>query len=54
MENATKRLSYTKPQLHLVAPLDIILGAPKRNLRPAITITPTSTDIERREMRRNS
>ena len=50
MENAAKRLSFTKPQSHLMAPPNIILGAPKQNSRPIITITPTSSDIQRKEM----
>ena len=50
MENGAKRLSYTKPRLHLMAPPNIILGAPKRNSRPVITITPTPSGIERKEM----
>ena len=54
VENATKKLLYTKPRLDLVAPPNIILGALKRNLRPVITITPILSDIEKKEMRRNS
>ena len=53
-ENAAKRLSFTKPRSHLMAPPNIILGAPKQNLRPLVTITPTPSDIERKEMRQNS
>ena len=54
MENAAKRLSFTKPRPHLITPPNIILGAPKRNSRPVITIAPTPSDIERKEMRQNS
>ena len=37
-----------------MAPPNIKLDAPKRNSRPVITITPTPSDIERKEMRQNS
>ena len=47
-------LHYAMPRLHLVAPPNITLGALKRNLRHVITITPTSSSNERKEMRRNS
>ena len=52
--NAAKKLSFTMPRSRLMAPPNIILGAPKRNLRPVITITPTLSDIEKKEMRQNS
>ena len=54
MENAAKRPLYTKPQLHRVALPNAVLGALKRNSTPIITITPTPSDIERKEMRRYS
>ena len=37
-----------------MAPPNITLDVPKRNSRPVITTTPTLSDIERKEMRRNS
>ena len=39
---------------HLTVSPNIILGAPKQNSRPFITITPTPSDIERKEMQQNS
>ena len=49
MENVAKRLSFTKPWSHLMAPPNIISGAPKRYSRPFGTITPTPSDIERKK-----
>ena len=54
MKNAAKRLSFTKPRSHLMVPPNITLGAPKRNPRPVSTITPTPSDIEKKEIRQNS
>ena len=54
MENAAKKLTSTKPRSHLMAPPNIICGAPKVNSRSVITITPTPSDIERKEMRQIS
>ena len=33
MENAAKKLTFTKPPSHLMAPSNIILGAPKREFK---------------------
>ena len=54
MENTAKTLSFTNPRSHLMAPPNLTLGAPKRNSRPVSTITPTPSDIEKKEMRQNS
>ena len=54
MENAAKRLSYTKPRSHLMTSPNITLGTSKRNSRPVFTITTAPLNIERKEMQRNS